>query len=183
MYIEHLFDYRVNRFYNFNDFAGIYNISLNDFMKYQSLLNTISQSWLEIIRMENINELGNHNNILPIVQSSKKVNKLLCGIQIKKKNIEQIKSEEKWANEFSEIQLNWKCIYTTSLKCTIDTTLRNFQYKYLMRLLGTNKLLFRCKIIPSSLCDFCSMNVESLKHLFWECLLSSISIEAHNGFQ
>lgn len=56
-------------------------------------------------------------------------------------------------------------IYFTS----IDTTLRNFQYKFLMRLIPTNKYLLRCKLSSSNLCDFCNMNIETTKHLFWEC--------------
>ncbi len=39
-----------------------------------------------------------------------------------------------------------------------------------MRLNGTNKLRYRCNLINSSLCDFCSMYVETIKHLFWECV-------------
>ncbi len=38
-----------------------------------------------------------------------------------------------------------------------------------MRIIGTNKLLFRCHITQSSLCDFYNMHVESINHLFWEC--------------
>ena len=38
-----------------------------------------------------------------------------------------------------------------------------------MRLISTNKYLLKCKLSPSSLCDFCNMNIESMEHLFWEC--------------
>ena len=37
------------------------------------------------------------------------------------------------------------------------------------RIIPTNKLLFKQNISPSNLCDFCNMNVECLKHLFWGC--------------
>ena len=53
---------------------------------------------------------------------------------------------------------------------TIDSKLRNFQYKYLMRLVTTNKLLLKYKLKMSNLCEFCNMHVETLKHLFWECI-------------
>ena len=41
-----------------------------------------------------------------------------------------------------------------------------------MRIVPNNKFLYQCKINNTSLCDFCSMNVESNKHLFWECHIS-----------
>ena len=46
--------------------------------------------------------------------------------------------------------------------------LRNFQYKYLMRIVRNNKNLFKCKLAPTVLCDFCAMQEETNAHLFWE---------------
>ena len=54
-------------------------------------------------------------------------------------------------------------------RCTIDMKLRNFQYKYLMRIVPNNKYLFKCKLAPTVLCDFCAMQEETNAHLFWEC--------------
>ncbi|KAH3689727.1 hypothetical protein DPMN_192197 [Dreissena polymorpha] len=54
-------------------------------------------------------------------------------------------------------------------KATIESTLRNFQYKYIHRIIATNKYLFKCKLSNSNLCDFCSENIETIEHLFWEC--------------
>ena len=41
-----------------------------------------------------------------------------------------------------------------------------------MRIVPNNKFLYRCNITNTSLCDFCSMNIETNKHLFWECTVS-----------
>ena len=65
--------------------------------------------------------------------------------------------------------LNWKNIHSLPFKSTIDTKLRSFQYKYIMRILPTNQFLSKCNIINSSLCDFCNRQPETLEHLFWEC--------------
>ncbi|KAH3746366.1 hypothetical protein DPMN_180773 [Dreissena polymorpha] len=54
-------------------------------------------------------------------------------------------------------------------KATVESTLRNFQYKYIHRIIATNKYLFKCKLSNSNLCDFCSENIETIEHLFWEC--------------
>ena len=40
--------------------------------------------------------------------------------------------------------LNWKLIYTTSLQATKDIKLQNFNYKFLMRIIPTNRYLLKC---------------------------------------
>ena len=54
-------------------------------------------------------------------------------------------------------------------KTTIDSTLRNFQYKYVHRIIATNKYLFKCNLSNTNLCDICSEHIETIEHLFWEC--------------
>ena len=39
-----------------------------------------------------------------------------------------------------------------------------------MRIIPTNDVLLKYKIKNSNLCEFCNMNVETNKHLFWECI-------------
>ena len=90
-----------------------------------------------------------------------------------------VKSEGKWIADFPDQDFNWSQLYTMALKGTIDLKngkrkvqecqLHAFQYKYLLRILPNNKFLFKCKIPPSVLCDFCSMHEEGNAHLFWEC--------------
>ena len=66
-------------------------------------------------------------------------------------------------------------------KSTINTKLRSFQYKCIMRILPTNMFLFKCKIVNSSLCDFCNGHPETFEHLFWECqYVRSFWTEVHN---
>ena len=50
-----------------------------------------------------------------------------------------------------------KTIYTTSLKATKEIKIQNFSYKFLMRIILTNKFLLKCNIGHTALCDFCSM--------------------------
>ena len=66
-------------------------------------------------------------------------------------------------------------------RCLIDTKLRTFQYKYIMRIIPNNNFLYKCKISNTSLCDFCSMQVETNKHLFWDCHITrAFWTELHN---
>ena len=45
----------------------------------------------------------------------------------------------------------------------------HFQYTYIMRVVPTNQLLTKCNIVGSALCEFCSMGIITVSHLFWEC--------------
>ena len=38
-----------------------------------------------------------------------------------------------------------------------------------MRIVPTNQFLTKCNIVGSALCEFCSMEIETVSHLFWEC--------------
>jgi hypothetical protein len=80
-----------------------------------------------------------------------------------------IPSQTKWRDIFNSTTMNWEDNYNNIFKATIDSVLRNFQYKFLFRIIPTNKLLLKQKLACSNLCDFCSRNVESIEHLFWEC--------------
>ena len=99
-------------------------------------------------------------------------NKFLYNKQIEEINKQHnIKPQNKWETEFGE-DINWKNILEIPFKCLIDTKLRTFQYKYIMRIIPNNMFLYKCNITNTSLCDFCCMNVETNKHLFWECAIT-----------
>lgn len=88
---------------------------------------------------------------------------------MKNEKMPKSKSEEKWASDMNCTTLQWNKIYVLPIKCTIDTLLREFQYKFLKRIIPTNTFLFKCKIANSRLCDFCLSDIETVKHLFWDC--------------
>ena len=50
-----------------------------------------------------------------------------------------------------------------------DTSLKIFQYKILYRILPTNKLLYKMKIINYNCCYICRTHVETLEHMFFNC--------------
>ena len=64
--------------------------------------------------------------------------------------------------------MNWSQFYQMSFSCTVDVKLRNFNYKYFMRIIPNNRYLFKNKLVPSVLCDFCSMQEETNFHQFWQ---------------
>ena len=63
-------------------------------------------------------------------------------------------------------------IYSLPFTVTIETKIREFQYKML------NNLVFRLKMIDSPLCTFCIREIESIEHLFFYCDVTMIFWEA-----
>ncbi len=136
-----------------------------------------------MLKTENINTIQTPEYLFSRVEKSKQTNKLLYIAQINRKNTEAIKAQEKWSVEFSENVLNWKHIYKLTFQFTIDTILRIFQYKYLMRILGTNKLLLQCNIVNSSLCDFCSMYVRYQALILGMSACTTLMVTVENFFK
>ena len=106
---------------------------------------------------------------IDILSMKHNINKTLYSAQLKDTLQEKLKSEVKWTNDFQNYNIFWEVAYQMAHRCTIDMKLRNFQYKYLTRILPINKYLFKCKLAPTFLCDFCAMQEETNAHLFWEC--------------
>ena len=75
--------------------------------------------------------------------------KFLYKLQLDVEKVPTIKAEEKWAKEFPQREMNWSQFYQISFSCTVDVKLRNFNYKYLMRIIPNNRYLFKCKLVPS----------------------------------
>ena len=163
--LEDIYDTRTNRLYSFDFIRYIYNIHADDFLKYSSLFNSIQKIIND--NLENA-QLTPHKELLTKLLSSQSPNKLLYKFQIDKNNTE-IKQTQKWEEMLNKHDIDWKKIFKLTFESTIDTRLRNFNYKYLMRIVRTNKDLFKFSLANTTLCDFCGRRTECLHHLFWEC--------------
>ena len=129
----------------------MYNIHQKDFLKYCNIVSNISKEWKNKLKDENYNNLPKKiNKALHIITQQKgSINKSLYKLQL---DVEKIKAEEKWTKEFPQQEMNWSQFYQMSFSCTVDVKLRNFNYKYLMRIIPNNRYLFKCKLVPSVLC-------------------------------
>ena len=65
--------------------------------------------------------------------------------------------------------LDWEKNILLPFKVTLDTKLREFQYKILHRNSYTNDMLFKIRIVDSPLCYFCGKEIETLEHFFFFC--------------
>ena len=67
------------------------------------------------------------------------------------------------------VQLNWKEIYTNIYKTTLDTYLRQFQYRIVHNYITVNANLFNWKLSETPRCSYCFTERETTEHLFCEC--------------
>jgi len=97
-------------------------------------------------------------------------------------------AKAKILNKHPDLAIDWKKLYSLAFETTLDTKLREFQYKILNLIIFTNGKLHRFKMVDSPLCAFCNAEEESLEHLlyfckastfFWKELLSWIAVEAN----
>ena len=54
--------------------------------------------------------------------------------------------------------------------CTLNSRLREFQFKLLYGIVYTNHHLFRFKFVSDNLCSFCGKEEETYKHIFYTCV-------------
>lgn len=148
----------------------LYNITPGEYLKYYTLVTSIPHEWTLQLRSEPISYTA-PNNLITKIKEQTKVCKLIYTILTKKSKPEIIKQAKKWENNLSLVDINWKKIFTQPIRITIETKLREFQYKYLMHIIPNNNFLFKCNIVASQLCDFCTMHNDSNFHMFWECHL------------
>ena len=87
----------------------------------------------------------------------------------------QISSEPTAMKKYNEMfntgtfQIDWERVYSLPFQITLDTELREFQYKILHRMCYTNVMLFKFGLSESPLCYFCNEELETLEHFCFHC--------------
>ena len=178
---EHIYDYRTKSYHSFNEIKYLYDIGEHNYLKYLTLINSIPTALKTKLRSENINQIP-PEKLTDKLLKCKQTNKFLYSIQ--QRDILKPPSEVKWEHLFPNLinDIPWKTIYMQTYKITIDTSLRSFNYKFLLRIIPTNKYLYKCKIKPTNLCDFCNMEIETIEHLFWDCQKTQLLWNELNNF-
>jgi len=79
-------------------------------------------------------------------------------------------AQQKFIDRYSETSIYWEKVYSLPLRTTLDSKLREFQYKILKNIVSTNDKLFHFGLIPlSPNCTFCNEEPESIEHLLSRC--------------
>ena len=82
-------------------------------------------------------------------------------------------AQQKYQDKYPDTIINWKKVYSLPFRTTLDSKLREFQYKILNNIVFTNDKLFRFGLSQSPNCTFCNEEPESLEHLLSRCKVSS----------
>ena len=168
-YLKDIYDDASKTIYSFDRLQELYQLPRTEFLNYLSLIQSIPRRWKTNLQHENVNTPMAPLTINQTIKA-KQTNKFVYNLLLAKKPKAESKSEQKWTEQFQDSNLNWKNIYKNRLIATKEIKLQNFQYKFLMRIIPSNSFLLKCNIATSALCDFCTMEIESINHLFWECL-------------
>ena len=147
-----------------------------------SVIYSILAAWRLLIRTANIatvlSPLPNTlailiNDILvPILDASSK--HIYRSFLAKKQTTPTAKDREKLYAKFHRLTIDWKRVYLLSFRTTLETKLREFQFKILNRIVFTNEKLFRFDMAESDKCAFCQTEVESIEHLHFSCKISTV---------
>ena len=154
-----------NSFLSYIDFKNKYSNEIN-FVTYYSLITAISRYKTKIMINENVAESKriNYQPAMAIIFKHKRGASYIYSKMIHRKEIS--KGIKKWweTNIFEE-NLAFLKLKTT----TQDTKLRWFQFRILHNIITTNLSVSKFNPDQSHLCEFCKIEKESIKHLFWEC--------------
>ena len=104
------------------------------------------KEWKRKIRHENKN-IAPDQKMISVLKEGKSSNRVIYNDFMRTPKLKLIKAQQKWNDTFPDEHLNWEYIYkyTTLQKSTNDIKLKNFQYKFLMRIIPTNQFLAKCQ--------------------------------------
>jgi len=172
--IEDLVNPITTNLYTWRELNAKYKIYGN-FLDYYGIISAIPQVWKRKINeafytRNNIENQGYMRINDYLLTSAKPV-----GILYKKlvSNFNDTPQDrvEKWSNDmnFEVDDLDWYKIIYDSYKCTPSIYLRSFIYKFALRAIYPNDVLFKMKLSTSPLCPKCQQGNDTLIHMFWEC--------------
>ena len=154
--------------YEHREFVRNYNLNEN-FLRYNSVISAIPKIWKNIIiNKEEKLALVEYENIKMV--KLKNLNKHLYNKLLNKVKEYPTELETKWNLMLGDNNFNLTEKFSVIKELGKDSALKNFQFKILHQILPTNKLLYKMKIINYNSCYICSTHIESLEHMFYECI-------------
>ena len=145
-----------------------YDIARFPFISYFGLIAAIPNEWKDRYRLENLITCESPNeSLLTKFINSKRPSKFVY-IALRESKIVTPVSISKWS--YCSINFeDWRSIFLAVHSSVRETKIKAFQYKFLHRIIPTNKFLFSIHYLPTPNCSFCHIHVETLDHLFFNC--------------
>ena len=173
--IIHVGDLYENRhFITLNSIRNRFNVNTN-FVQYFGLCRAIPRTWkTEINNIAPNRPYNLASNKYFILNTSPKPSKIFYWLYVKTHCKPPEKVKQKWKDIFQDLkEQHFRKIFIMPYTCTIETKLRNFQLKFIHRILPNRNLLFKMKKINNKNCTFCKNVEDSLEHMFWDCRIVS----------
>ena len=76
---------------------------------------------------------------------------------------------DKMKEKFNFTYKDTENIFRRPRKCTLNSRLREFQFKLIHGIIYTNHHLFRFGFVQNALCAYCKKEEETYRHIFFEC--------------
>ena len=109
------------------------------------------------------------DNLVPILDASCKH---IYQLFLQKKQIPPT-AKQKLTDKYPNTAINWQRVYSLAFQTTLESKIREFQYKILNCIVFTNEKLSRIGLVESPSCTFCQEVAESVEHLLFSCKISS----------
>ena len=144
------------------------------------IVNSIPTEWRALVKASTVATvidpipstptimMGN-GNVAPILDvSSKQIYQIFVGLK-------QISpsAKQKLTDKYSNTIIEWEKVYSLPFCTTLESKIREFQYKILNCIVFTNVKLYRFGLADSPSCTFCQEEAESIEHLLFSCKISS----------
>ena len=128
MYLEHIFDFRLGKFYSFDNMQYLYQIPNCQYLKYLQLVNSIPKAIHSKLNSVDISQPSEFKSLTEIIMTKTKISKYLY-TKLLRKNVHEPNHIQKWEDQFQDTMFIWNEIYNMPYNASIDTTSQSFQYK------------------------------------------------------
>ena len=160
-YIKDLLDQNDN-FLDFFAFKNKYDLNEN-YLKYYGLIGKIRTiaTW--------DGDINNNDTTLNKILCVKSAAKLFYKQLLNSINKKTERSCFGYWERVTASQLNWNTVFERIYYTTIDTKLRNFQFKLIHNIFPDNRILYKMGLVNNELCTFCNAERDSITHYLWSC--------------
>ena len=158
-------------FMTYQEFSNRYGQTFN-FIEYGRIIKVIKDKIKTCTFKQENFKLQSDFQILPLelVNKNNKGCKEFYKVLIS--NETKPTSCQRWTTDLNlAASFKWKKVYLRPFSITKDSNLIWLQIRIVHKILGTNSLLSKMKIVQSDLCSFCNSSEETILHLFWDCPL------------
>ena len=152
------------------------NCNTSNFVKYFSLLSNIPLEFKQYIK-NNLDKFDVQgfmptDSFIDKILSNKSL-KFVYNYIVHSVAVQPVTKILAWEQLFDCEIDNWASYFDITKRACRDSYLRNFQYKFLHRIIPTNTFLYKIHLTESKVCTFCKNYDETVGHLFFDCPITS----------